>query len=105
SQEEARGPGRRCACRRIAHELRVMAILLAAPEGRRQRGPSCRNAIMLALPPRTTRWPSPGALPERRGDAHRTGGAERHQLRGARTPALTRDPGEASEHSDGDTTP
>jgi hypothetical protein len=62
-----------------------MAILLAAPEGRRQRGPSCRNAIMLAPPPIATRWPSPGALPERRGDAHRTGGTERHQLRGART--------------------
>src|SRR4029078_12520316 len=85
SQEEARRPGRRRACRRIAHELRVMAILLAAPEGSRPPGAFCRNAIMLALPPRTTRWPSPGALPERRGDAHRTGGAERHQLRAART--------------------
>jgi hypothetical protein len=27
-----------------------MAILQAAPDGRRLRGPSCRNAIMLAPP-------------------------------------------------------
>jgi len=40
---------------------------------------------MLAPPPLASAWPSPGALPERRCDGHRTPGVDRHQLRGTRT--------------------